>query len=115
MGRRVRVQCGRTPAHKDTPARSVGRSDPDRRHDEFSSKSYFLGSTEDLHLVERFTRIAEGTIEYKITATDPSICEQAWSAVILLKQTKDKIYEFACHEGTYEVVFDMLAGARIPK
>jgi hypothetical protein len=81
----------------------------------FSSKSYFLGSTEDLHLVERFTRIAEGTIEYKITATDPSIWKQAWSAVILLKQTKDKIYEFACHEGNYEIMFDMLAGARIPK
>jgi hypothetical protein len=81
----------------------------------FSAKSYLLGSTEDLHLVERFTRVAEDTIEYKITATDPTVWAQAWSAVILLKKTKDRIYEYACHEGNYEIMFDMLAGARTPK
>jgi hypothetical protein len=78
----------------------------------FSAHSYFLGSTENLHLVERFTRIAEATIEYKITATDPAVWAQPWSAVILLKQTKDHIFEFACHEGNTQIMLDMLRGAR---
>jgi len=78
----------------------------------FSGNSYFLGSTDQLHLVERFTRIAEDTIEYKITATDPDVWAHQWSAVILLKQTKDHVYEYACHEGNTEIMLDMLRGAR---
>jgi hypothetical protein len=78
----------------------------------FSGNSYFLGSTENLHLVERFTRIAEDTIEYQISAIDPGVWAQPWSAVILLKQTKDHIFEFACHEGNTEIMLDMLRGAR---
>jgi hypothetical protein len=77
----------------------------------FSPKSYFLGSTENLHLVERFTRVAEDTIDYEITVSDPGVWTQPWTAVIHLKQTEDRIYEYACHEGNYQIMTDMLAGA----
>ena len=38
----------------------------------FTDKTAFRGSTERLHLVERFTRVDADTIEYRFTAEDPS-------------------------------------------
>jgi hypothetical protein len=78
----------------------------------FSPGSYFMGSAENLHLVERFTRAAPDTIKYEITLDDPATWTKPWTAVIRLKQTQDKIYEFACHEGNNQVMVGMLAGAR---
>jgi hypothetical protein len=77
----------------------------------FSPKSYFLGSTENLHLVERFTRVAENTIDNEVTVSDPGVWKQPWTAVIHLKQAEDRMYEYACHEGNYQTMTDMLAGA----
>jgi hypothetical protein len=78
----------------------------------FSPKSNFMGSAENLHLVERFTRVAPDTITYEVTLNDPTTWTKAWTAVIRLKQTRDKMYEYACHEGNYDVMHGILAGAR---
>jgi hypothetical protein len=78
----------------------------------FSSKSYFMGSAGNLHLVERFTRTAPGMINYEITLDDPTTWTKSWTAVIHLKQTQDQIYEFACHEGNNQTMAGMLGGAR---
>jgi len=78
----------------------------------FSTKSTFMGSAENLHLIERFTRVAPDAIQYEITLDDPTTWTKPWTAMIRLKQTQDKIYEFACHEGNYHVMVGMLAGAR---
>ena len=78
----------------------------------FSPNSYFMGSAENLHLVERFTRVGSDTIKYEITLDDPTTWTKPWTAAIRLKQTHDKIYEWACHEGNHYVMEGMLAGAR---
>ena len=78
----------------------------------FSPKSDFMGSAENLHLVERFTRVAPDTIHYEITLDDPTTWTKPWTAMIPLRQTPDKIYEFACHEGNGTVMMGMLAAAR---
>jgi hypothetical protein len=78
----------------------------------FSSSSNFLGSAGDLHLVERLTRTALDAITYEITVSDPTTWIKPWTAVIRLKQSQAKIYEFACHEGNYHTMSGMLAGAR---
>jgi hypothetical protein len=78
----------------------------------FSSKSYFLGSRENLHLVERFTRVAEDTINYEITVSDESTWTRPWTALVQLKQTQDRMYEYACHEGNEREMIGMLRGAR---
>jgi hypothetical protein len=77
----------------------------------FSAKSYFLGSTENLHLVERFTRVAEDVIDYEVTVSDPAVWTQPWTAVIHLRQAEDRMFEYACHEGNYQTMTGMLAGA----
>jgi len=78
----------------------------------FSSKNNHLGSGENLHLVERFTRVADDTINYVVTLDDPTTWTKPWTAVIRLKQTQAKIYEYACHEGNKEPMLGIFAGAR---
>jgi hypothetical protein len=78
----------------------------------FSPKSNFMGAAENLHLVERFTRVAADEIEYRITLDDPSTWTQPWTAMIRLRSRTDPIYEFACHEGNYQMMLGMLGAAR---
>jgi hypothetical protein len=77
----------------------------------FSSKSYFRGASENLHLVERLTRTSPDSIDYHITIDDPSTWTRPWTVWIRLKRTQDTFYEYACHEGNYEVMRGMLAAA----
>jgi hypothetical protein len=78
----------------------------------FSSTNNHLGSGENLHLVERLTRVAADTINYEVTLDDPTTWTRPWTAVIRLKQVQDKIYEHACHEGNKEPLLGILRGAR---
>jgi hypothetical protein len=78
----------------------------------FSSKSNFMGSAENLHLVERFTRVAPDEIDYEMTMDDPTTWTKPWTAMMRLKQTQDKMYEYACHEGN-GVLEDILRMARM--
>src|SRR5262249_18160143 len=63
------------------------------------------------HLVERFTRISPNTLKYEISVNDPGIYTKPWGAVLLLKSSKDQVYEYACHEGN-EAMSGTLSGAR---
>jgi len=75
----------------------------------FSPKSNFLGSAGNLHLVERFTRVAADTIKYDVTVEDATTWTKSWSAAIRLKQVQAKIFEFACHEGNQDAIETILA------
>ena len=77
----------------------------------FSPKSNFMGSAENLHLVERFTRVAADEIDYEITLDDATTWIRPWTAMIRLKQTQEEVYEYACHEGN-RVLEDVLKVAR---
>src|SRR5260370_89011 len=77
----------------------------------FSSKSDFLGSADKLQLVERFTRVAPGTINYEVTVLDPMTWIKPWTAVIRLTQMQASISEHACHEGDRPRI-GILAGGR---
>lgn len=79
----------------------------------FSSQSNFRGASEHLHVIERFTRVAQDRLHYEITIDDLTTWTRSWTVEIRLKLTKDRLYEFACHEGNYEVMRGILAAARI--
>ena len=78
----------------------------------FSPKSYFRGSTDGLHLVERFTLTGPDTLTYRVTLTDPSVWATPWTVEIPLQRRDQAIYEFACHEGNHSIE-GMLKTARI--
>jgi hypothetical protein len=79
----------------------------------FGSKTDFQGSRENLHLVERWTRIDGNTLEYVVTIEDPTTWTKPWSVKQELNKQSDeanRIYrEPRCHEGNYGLV-GMLVG-----
>jgi hypothetical protein len=65
-----------------------------------------------LHLVERFTRVDAGTINYEVTVDDPEVYTKPWKvAMPLTRDETYRIYEYACHEGN-EAVGNILRGGR---
>jgi hypothetical protein len=77
----------------------------------FTDKTNFRGSRENLHVVERFTRIDDNTIRYAFTVDDPTTWTKPWSAELPLAKDKGPIYEYACHEANYGMA-NNLKGAR---
>src|SRR5580698_720604 len=77
----------------------------------FTDKTRFRGSSENLHVVERFTRIGQNDILYRVTLDDPTTFTKAWTVEYPFVATKGPIYEYACHEGNYAMT-DILGGAR---
>ena len=78
----------------------------------FTDKTAFRGSGEHLHLVERFTRVDAGTIEYRFTADDPSTWTRPFTVMFPMRKSAGPIYEYACHEGNARSMIGMLRGAR---
>jgi hypothetical protein len=88
------------------PGDSRGRWDGDTlvvesRH--FTDKTRFQGSGEGLQVVERFTRVDADTIRYEFTVDDPASWTSPWSAEIPMLSTEGPMYEYACHEGNYDI------------
>ncbi len=77
----------------------------------YSPKSSFRGSSENLQLTERFTRLGPTHLEWELTISDPSTWTAPWSISIPLKGTDEAIFEYACHEGNYGMS-GILAGHR---
>jgi hypothetical protein len=78
----------------------------------FSTKSFFMGATDNLRVVERFTRTAPDRIEYEITITDPTTWTRPWTAMMPLRQRHETLYEYACHEGNYHQISGIVRGAQ---
>ena len=69
------------------------------------------GSSANLHLVERFTRVSADRLMYEATVEDPTTWTRPWTFAIPMKKNPEPVYEYACHEGNYGL-YNILAGAR---
>jgi hypothetical protein len=78
----------------------------------FNGKNPFQGSSENMRLIERFTRVDENTIRYQFTVDDPSTWTKPWSAEVPWAKTIGPLFEHACHEGNYGLA-NSLNGARV--
>jgi hypothetical protein len=77
----------------------------------FTDKTPFRGSTQNMRLIERFTRVDEDTLLYGFTVEDPATWTRPWSVEYPMTRTDDAIYEYACHEGNYGML-NILSAAR---
>ncbi len=90
----------------------------------FADKEHYLwratwrAARPTLHLVERFTRVDETTINYEFTMTDPEMFTRPWTALVPMTTdhasrgvTSGPMFEYACHEGNYGLL-NILRGAR---
>src|SRR5215469_4177343 len=67
----------------------------------FTGRTNFRGSGENLKVIERFTRTAVDAITYQFTVSDPATWDKPWSAEIPMTKVNGLIYEYACQEGNY--------------
>jgi hypothetical protein len=78
----------------------------------FNDRRGWRGSTEQLHVVERFTRRDANTIHYRATVEDAGAWVTPWTVEVPLKATRQPVFEYACHEGNYTLL-NILRGARV--
>ena len=72
----------------------------------------FRGATDRLRLVERFTPVAPGVVQYEITAIDPDTWTTDWTVMFPMQKTDQSLYEYACHEGNHGLE-NILRNARL--
>ena len=77
----------------------------------FTDKTAFRGSSENLRVIERFTRSGPDQILYQFTVEDPASFTRPWSAELPMRRIDEPLYEYACHEGNYGME-GILSGAR---
>ena len=73
--------------------------------------SFMRVSSEQLHVVERFSRSEPDILTYALTIDDPATWTRPWSFTLMLRRADHPMYEYACHEGNYGLA-GILAGAR---
>jgi hypothetical protein len=81
----------------------------------FNSKepnTNYLGSTDNLKLVERFTRVGPQSLRYQYTVSDPQTWTSSWSVDSVIPKIEPPLYEFACHEQNYGVM-NVVRGAQV--
>ena len=78
----------------------------------FTDKTRYRGSTQNLHIVERFTRVGAKTLLYRFTVEDPDTWATPWTGEYPWPATGELMYEYACHEGNY-AMGNILRGARL--
>ena len=116
-GARVIPTDGRTPIStsiRQLMGHSIGHWEGDTLVVEtthFTDKVLYRGAAENLKLIERLTRIAEGEIDYRVTISDPTTFTRPWTLAIPYVDTGEAMYEYACHEGNYGLA-GILDGAR---
>jgi len=79
----------------------------------FSPKTDYRGSRENLHLVERWTRTSPSTLEYRATIEDPTVWTRPWTVLqefTRQDEEENKVYyEPRCVEGNIGFPSEMKA------
>ena len=111
----IRIGGTHPPAHiKKWMGDSIGRWEGDTLVVEttnFTAKTQFRGSGENLKVIERFTRTDDKTLLYRFTVEDPTTWDRSWTGEYPWRGTDEPLYEYACHEGNYALA-GVLRGAR---
>lgn len=77
----------------------------------FTGRTSFRGSDQDLRVIERFTRPDADTLMYEFTIDDLTAFSAQWTARFPMMKSSEQMYEYACHEGNFGLL-DILKGAR---
>ena len=78
----------------------------------FHPDALVRGGTENLHVVERLTKQDNGDLLYHFTMKDDQAWTAPWSGEYIWRQSNERVYEYACHEGNYAME-GILKGARL--
>ena len=74
--------------------------------------SIAIGTGENLHLTERFSRVDAETLLYEYTVEDSTTFTRPFTVAQPMRKNTGQMFEYACHEGNYGMT-NMLRGARV--
>ena len=72
----------------------------------------------NMHVIERFRKVNANTLDYIVTVEDPTIWtrpftfELPWRGDDPTYRGPDDLFEYACHEGNYRMMEDMITAAK---
>ena len=103
---KIRTLMGDAKGHWDGDTLVVETTNFDRR-------SLYRNASENLKLIERFTRTGPDTVEWAVTVDDPHTWTRQWTYAMDLSRRDEtqQPFEYGCHEGNYAVK-NMLSAAR---
>jgi hypothetical protein len=78
----------------------------------FTNKTRYQGSTENLKVTERIRRLDADTLLYHFTIEDSSTWARPWSGEYPWVRSDDRVHEYACHEGNHSFG-GIIRGARL--
>jgi hypothetical protein len=80
----------------------------------FTSKTRYAQSTQDLKVTERFRRLDDHTLLYRFTIDDPNTWTRPWTGEYTWRagDPDDHLHEYACHEGNHSFG-NIMRGARL--
>jgi hypothetical protein len=76
----------------------------------FSDQASIEGSSKNMRLTERWTRVADDRLDYRFTVEDADTWTRPWSARMAWNKAGN-LYEYACHEDNYGL-YGILAGQK---
>jgi hypothetical protein len=79
----------------------------------FTDKTPYRGSSDQLKMTERFTLLGPETVEWAVTFDDPHTWTKPWTFAMNLTKSDEsqQPFEYACHEGNYGM-HNILSAAR---
>ncbi len=79
----------------------------------FNGRASYRGSSENMKLTERYTRLGPNRLEYRFTVEDLTVWTRSWTGrfEFELDNEQYELVEYACHEGNYGMT-NILSGAR---
>jgi hypothetical protein len=69
----------------------------------FTDKTSFMGSGENLRLVERFPLASANLLLYEFTVDDSGSFSGPWPPEVPMLRSDQPLYEYAYHEGNYDM------------
>jgi hypothetical protein len=78
----------------------------------FDTRTAYRNASSKLTLVERFTPVGVGKLDWSVTVNDPETWVRPWTfAMTLTNDPEQSLFEYACHEGNY-AMRNILSAAR---
>ena len=72
-----------------------------------------IPQSESMHVVERFTRTDENTIDYRVTIEDPKVYTKPWTVALPLNRDDSyEMFEYSCNEGNYAMTNSLSFGRK---
>ena len=107
LPQRIRLQHGDARGHWEGDTLVVDITN-------FTQKTSFRGSRQNLHLIERYRRVDANTLSFEVMVEDSTTFASPFTIVQELTKNSDQanqVYEGGCHEGNFGMV-GMLANTR---